>query len=51
MGTSPEDKTTKTVAGSMTGSDDGRDTFVEYNTNFTKGIFQIIVSELPASSW
>ena len=34
----------------MRGSDDGRATFAESNTNFTKRIFQMITSELPASS-
>ena len=41
----------KLVAGSMSGSDDGRATFAESNANFTEGIFQIITSELPGSSW
>ena len=41
----------KLVAGSMSGSDDGRATFAESKTNFTEGIFQIITSELPGSSW
>ena len=39
------------VAGSMRGSDDGRATFAESNTNFTEGIFQITKSECPGSSW
>ena len=41
----------KPVAGSMRGSDDGRATFAESNTNFTEGIFQIMTSESPGSSW
>ena len=41
----------KLVAGSMRGSDDGRATFAESNTNFTEGIFQILTSECPGSSW
>ena len=41
----------KLVAGSTRGSDDGRATFAESNTNLTDGIFQIIASELPGSSW
>ena len=40
----------KLVAGSKRESD-GRATFAESNTNFTEGIFQIITSELPGSSW
>ena len=39
------------MTGSMRGSDDGRVTFAESNTTFTEGIFQMIVSELPALSW
>ena len=35
----------------MRGSDDGRATSAESITNFTEGIFQMIASELPASSW
>ena len=41
----------KLAAGSMSGSDDGRATLAESKTNFTEGIFQIITSELPGSSW
>ena len=51
MGMGGEDRgLLKRVAGSMRGSDDGRATFAESKTNFTEGIFQIITSELPASS-
>ena len=39
------------MAGSTRGSDDGRATLAESNRNFTDGIFQMIASELPASSW
>ena len=35
----------------MRGSADGRAIFAESNTNFTEGIFQMIASELPGSSW
>ena len=35
----------------MRGSDDGRAFFAESKTNFTEGIFQMIASELPGSSW
>ena len=31
--------------------DYGRATFAESNTNFTEGIFEMVASELPASSW
>ena len=41
----------KFVVGSIRGSDDGRATFAESNTNFNEGIFHMIASELPASSW
>ena len=41
----------KLVAGSIRGSDDGRATFAESNTNFTEGIFHMITSEFPGSSW
>ena len=41
----------KLVAGSMRGSDDGRTFSAEANTNFNVGIFQMIASELPGSSW
>ena len=46
-----EDRTSKTCGGSIKGSDDGRATFAQSNTNFTEGIFQMIASEFPASSW
>ena len=32
-------------------SDEGRATFKESNTNFTGKTFQMIISDLPASSW
>ena len=44
---SPEGKATKTCGR----SNDGRATFAESNTNFTEAIFQMIASELIASSW
>ena len=39
MKMSPEGRTTKIVAGSMKGSDDGWAFFAESNTKFTEGIF------------
>ena len=51
MGMSPENRTNKTCGRFSKGSDDGRATFAESNTNFTEGIFQMITSELPDSSW
>ena len=35
----------------MRGSDDGRAFFAESSTNFTEGIFQMIASDWPGSSW
>ena len=51
MGVSPEDRTTKTCGRFNQSSDDGRATSAEWDTNFTAGFFQMIASELPASSW
>ena len=53
MGMSPGDRNTKTCGwfNSISGSDDGPITFAGSNTNFTEGGFQLIASELPASSW
>ena len=41
----------KLVAGSIRGPDYGRATFSESKTSLTEGIFQLIASQLPGSSW
>ena len=51
MGVGPEDRTTKASGRLNEGSDDSRATFAESNTNFAEGIFQIMTSEGPGSSW
>ena len=51
MEVSPEDRPTETCGRFNKGSDDGRATSAELNSNFTEGIFQMITSELPGSSW